>query len=282
MASRKDFASKKNAAKKPAAKPRKAASTSSPSAKASAPVAKKKPPQPVAKKTPWKLIIASFVSVSVIGTIIYQLLQVDPKQIRETGMNALLAEKLGESNNQQSKPISSPPSTTNAAVDKPSRTVPTQPKAVTKPAAKPTPKPTAKPVVKPTAKPTEKTAGKVPVAEKSIQGTPKEPYQFYKILAETSVETETIEAYKSTPKTAKLKNRTLLQTGSFRNGRDAERMKARLLLNNLPKVTVSKTTSENGTWYRVRTGPFLTFNELKAALTKLNKLNISPIQIPLK
>ena len=95
-------------------------------------------------------------------------------------------------------------------------------------------------------------------------------------------ETENIEAYKFTPKTAKLKNSTLLQTGSFRNAKDAERMKARLILNNFPKVKVSKSTSGNGTWYRVRTGPFITFNQLKSALTKLNKLNISPIQIPLK
>ena len=109
----------------------------------------------------------------------------------------------------------------------------------------------------------------------------KEHYQFYKILAENSVETETIEAYKFTPKTAKLKNKTLRQTGSFRQQKDAERMKVRLLLNNLPGVKVSKVSAANGTWYRVRTGPFITFNSLKSALIKLNKLNITPLQIPL-
>ena len=95
------------------------------------------------------------------------------------------------------------------------------------------------------------------------------------------METETIEAYKSTPKTAKLQNKTLLQTGSFRLQKDAERMKARLILNNFPSVTVSKTSSDKGTWFRVRTGPFITFNTLKSALIKLNKLNITPMQIPL-
>jgi cell division protein FtsN len=256
MASRKDFASKKKPARKKTA-------TSTP--KAQQPVKAKAAPPPQRAKKPWKLLVASVVALGTIITVLYQLTQVDPKEIRETGISALIEDKLSQSS--ESSPT--PARTTIAAP---------APKPVTaKPAA---PKTQAKAPEKIKAKP--KPVAKVPVTEKSTQGETKEPYQFYKILAEDSVETETIEAYKFTPKTAKLKNSTLLQTGSFRNAKDAERMKARLILNNFPKVKVSKSSSGNGTWYRVRTGPFITFNQLKSALTKLNKLNISPIQIPLK
>ncbi len=256
MASRKDFASKKKPAR------RKPATNSQ---KPQQPVKAKAAPAPAPvrqAKKPWKLLIASVVALGIISTVLYQLTQVDPKQIRETGISALIEEKLSQGNDTQ----------TSTSIDDaaPAKPVVTKPPVVQKSAQKPPEKTKEKPVVK------------VPVSDKSSQSTPKEPYQFYKILAEDTVETENIEAYKSTPKTANLKNKTLLQTGSFRNAKDAERMKVRLILNNLPKVKVSKTTSANGTWYRVRTGPFITFKQLKTALIKLNKLSISPIQIPVK
>lgn len=265
MASRKDFAPKKRSTSKSAStaravkKPKAQPAVSQPKT-ASAPSLQQTAPTNIARKKPWKLIIASLVSLSVIGYLLVQLTKVDPREIRESGISAII-DSAG----------------TNSAPDKPATT-----SAITKP----------KPVVS-SQKNTQKnqnqpkgstsTTAKVPVTEKSTQAKQKEPYQFYKILAENSVETETIEAYKSTPKTAKLNNKTLLQTGSFRNAKDAERMKVKLILNNFPKVVVSKTTSANGTiWYRVRTGPYVKFNTLKSALTKLNKLNISPLQIPVK
>jgi cell division protein FtsN len=254
MASRKDFASKKRSPK-PARKP------SSAKAAPAKPAAPKLDSAPVANKKSWKLILASLIAFGLIGLLLQQLINIDPREIRETGISALIEEKAST--------------------------------AVITPASSPTPPPKTSKAAEPTAakKNTHSNSAKaknndkaptnrVPVSEKSTIAQQKEPYQFYKLLAEDSVETETIEAYKSTPKTAKLQNKTLLQTGSFRLQKDAERMKARLILNNFPSVTVSKTNSDKGTWFRVRTGPFITFNTLKSALIKLNKLNITPMQIP--
>jgi len=257
MASRKDFASKKRSPK-PARKP------SNAKAAPAKPAAPKLDSAPVANKKSWKLILTSLIALGLIGLLLQQLINIDPREIRETGISALIEEKIGT---EETTPVSAP----SLPQKTPTTVKPTTAKKKTH----------SNPVT--TAKKKDKAPNnQVPVSEKSTLAIQKEPYQFYKLLAEDSVETETIEAYKSTPKTAKLQNKTLLQTGSFRLQKDAERMKARLILNNFPSVTVSKTNSDKGTWFRVRTGPFITFNTLKSALVKLNKLNITPMQIPLR
>jgi len=109
-----------------------------------------------------------------------------------------------------------------------------------------------------------------------------ERFGFYKLLQESEVKTPDQSAYTSTPKTASLDATYRLQTGSFRNLSDAESMKARLTLAGLPNITVSKTQGSNGVWYRVSTGNFTTYNELKKANAKLEKLNIHPVQRKVK
>ena len=101
-----------------------------------------------------------------------------------------------------------------------------------------------------------------------------ERFGFYDLLKDTEVETPEESAYKSTPKTAALDTPYLLQTGSFRQQSDAEAMRARLTLAGLPNVRANK----SGDWYRVTTGPFNTYNELKSATNKLEKLNIHPVK----
>ncbi|MCJ8338847.1 MAG: SPOR domain-containing protein [Pseudomonadales bacterium] len=204
-----------------------------------------------ARRSPWKWIVASFMAISAISFLLIQLSQVDPRAIRESGISAIIMDNsdnstIAEPNTNQSVTVSGT---------------------------------AAKQIIH--SKTAKAAVSKVPVTEKSTLAQQKEPYQFYKILATENVATENIEAYKSTPKTAKLQYKTLLQTGSFRQQKDAQRMKAMLLLNNLPNVKVGKITSDNGTWYRVRTGPFITFAQLRAAGAKLNRLNISPMQVQL-
>ena len=261
MASRKDFAGKKRQNNQSASK----RGGASPKTKQPAPVEKTQPnPSSKARPAPasklWKLIIASVLALSGIGFLLFKLSHVDPLEIRETGIAALIEEKTANDNTQIAETLERQP----------------LPPAVIKQNAK-----VPKPVTAPKPGKNSKTAN-LPVTEKSVSAEQKEPYKFYEILANSSVETETIAAYKSTPKTAKLKNKTLLQTGSFRNLKDANNMKAILLLNNLPNVTVSKATAASGTWYRVRTGPFVSFIPLKAALIKLNRLKINSLQIPVK
>ncbi len=247
MASRKDFAGKKPKSNQSASKKSGAAV-----APAEPAAAKLSPSRKVhhsnLPKSPWKLMLASVLAISVISFLLFKLSNVDPREIGENGIAALIEEKIANDTTVIPQEKDDP------------EAISVQTSQKTKNLA--TPKPTV-----------------VPVSEKSTQAEQKEPYQFYEVLAKNSVKTETIAAYKSTPKTAKLKNKTLLQTGSFRNLKDAQNMKARLLLNNLPNVTVSKTTSNKGVWYRVRTGPFITFNHLKNALVKLNKLKINSLQV---
>ncbi|NQZ32249.1 MAG: SPOR domain-containing protein [Oceanospirillaceae bacterium] len=256
MAARKDFASKKRRTAAPKSK------TASPKASsATAQASAEQYAAPPAKKRPFKVIVASLVSIAIIVLVLQQLMSVDPREIRESGITALIEQKIGSGNS----PVVEATEPTAVVTATPAQNKPKQ-----KSATKSNTEATVKAV-----------KSSIPVTDISTVAEKKEPFQFYKILAQDTVETETIAAYKSTPKTAKLKKKTLLQTGSFRQQKDAERMKARLLLNNFPAVKVSKTTSSNGTWYRVRTGPFITFNKLKSALMKLNKLNITPMQIPL-
>lgn len=273
MAARKDFASKK---RRTSAPKRTTASTKAKPTVAVKDTVEHRSPMPK-KKRPLKLVVASLVSIAVIALVLQQLMSIDPREIRESGISALIEQQThSDSAIAETKQVikSAPIASVTPTLQTPQKPTPT-------PTPTPKPKPSsskqsASVVAAVPAAPTD-----VPVTDISTQAEQKEPFQFYKILAENSVETETIDAYKSTPKTAKLKQTTLLQTGSFRFNKDAQRMKARLLLNNLPNVKVSKTTSNNGTWYRVRTGPFATFNNLKAALIKLNKLNITPMQITL-
>ncbi|MFC6670229.1 SPOR domain-containing protein [Marinobacterium aestuariivivens] len=56
-------------------------------------------------------------------------------------------------------------------------------------------------------------------------------------------------------------------------------MRAQLLLAGLPNVHTSRVEGSSGTWYRVRTGPFITYQELRKAESKMAKMNIQPMQI---
>lgn len=260
MASRKDFASKKRGATRTTGAKSAAKKTKKPT------VDEKKTPSaiaPSAHKGSWKLIIASVFAVSTIGWLLAQLIQVDPRDIRESGISAIIDENFTAQTSDKA-PLSTAPKSTNP-----------KPQIVKKQPLKQ--------LSNKLNNADEAVVSKVPVTEKSTVAKQKEPFQFYTMLAENSVETETIAAYKSTPKTANLKTKLYLQTGSFRSAKDAERMKVRLLLNNFSEVAVTKITSNNGSiWYRVRTGPYAKFNTLKVALIKLEKLRISPLQVPVK
>jgi cell division septation protein DedD len=263
VASRKDFGPNQRKTKRPAS-----ASTRKPAApkktENKAPTKPKPAPTPT-KKTPWKLIIASIGAIAVISFLLIKLSSVDPRQIRESGINALIEEKITH----QSVPEQASP--------------PTPKKTATKNSSEPKiPKQMSAPVVERSVTTKPASANKTASNQKSEVKAEEEKinYQFYDMLSKNSVETETIAAYKSTPKTANLQKKVLLQTGSFRNKNDAEKMKARLILNNLDNVKVDQSVSDNGTWYRVRSGPYLTFNDLRAALSKLNKMGILSLQIP--
>jgi len=110
--------------------------------------------------------------------------------------------------------------------------------------------------------------------------TDKSNFDFYNLLPESQVQPQAVDAYKSTPKDPNKKTNTLLQAGSFRNLKDAERMRAKLILLNLPNVVTEKTTASSGTiWYRVRVGPFANRSMLNKAEDTLAQNNIAPLRI---
>lgn len=129
------------------------------------------------------------------------------------------------------------------------------------------PQPAHKPSA-PTAKPESKSS--------------KERFQFYEMLPKNDVKPRQESAYHSTPKTAPLPSKVMLQVGSFRNSQDADSVRAKLILGGLTHVTTSRTEGKNGVWYRVRTGPFNTQAEVDAASKKILALNMRPLVISLK
>jgi cell division protein FtsN len=147
-----------------------------------------------------------------------------------------------------------------------------QPKDQTAPA----PAITATPVdIKPSAKPTTE------IAEGTDETTDnKSGFDFYNLLPESQVTPQKVEAYKSTPKDPNKKTNILLQAGSFRKLEDAERLRAQLILLNLPNVVTDKTTSSSGSvWYRVRVGPFDNRSMLNKAEDILAQNNIVSLRI---
>ena len=63
-------------------------------------------------------------------------------------------------------------------------------------------------------------------------------FDFYNLLPESQVQPQAVDAYKSTPKDPNKKTKTLLQAGSFRNLKDAERLRAKLILLNLSLIHI--------------------------------------------
>ncbi len=137
----------------------------------------------------------------------------------------------------------------------------------------PTPAATAPVVSKPVPKPAPKPAPQPePEPEKS-------KFEFYEMLPKAEVVAPKVDVYKSTPKDAKMEHRYLLQAGSFRDPGDAERMRAKLILQGFPGVRTDRSDGSNGVWYRVRLGPFDNRTEMNQAHNKLGKLNIIPMPI---
>lgn len=61
----------------------------------------------------------------------------------------------------------------------------------------------------------------------------------------------------------------LLQVGSFKNGSDAERLRAELILLNLPAIVEQAKIRNGETWHRVIVGPFKSKSKLASARSML-------------
>jgi len=102
-------------------------------------------------------------------------------------------------------------------------------------------------------------------------------FKFYDILPESEVVPPKVEAYHFKEKTQSDKYHYLVQTGSFRQLKDAERQKATIAFQGL-KANIKSVEGKNGNkWHRVMTGPFYDRSQMNSALDKLVAINIEPL-----
>ena len=74
----------------------------------------------------------------------------------------------------------------------------------------------------------------------------------------------------------------ILQAAAFANVEDADRLKAKLVLNGLEPHIEKITAGDKGTVYRVRLGPYSSLDALDTSNAKLMKLGIKAIRIKTK
>lgn len=111
--------------------------------------------------------------------------------------------------------------------------------------------------------------------------TAKPTYDFYTILPETETPIAEREWAKQKSVTGEREVRYILQAASYSDYKDADRLKARLILNGL-SPTIEKVTIEGkGTFHRVRIGPLSSVAEVDRARAQLDILGIKPMLLKL-
>ena len=118
-------------------------------------------------------------------------------------------------------------------------------------------------------------------SQNSASNNAENDFTFYDILKAGEVVVSQSN-YVSTPKTAKLDKPTLLQIAATKSKSAADSIAARLSKAGLKNVRVIEKTSGSGTLFLVRTTPFKTYSEVKAASTIVEKLNHHPLLVTVK
>ena len=74
----------------------------------------------------------------------------------------------------------------------------------------------------------------------------------------------------------------ILQAAAYTNSEDADRLKAKLVLNGMEPHIEKITVGDKGTYYRVRLGPYSSLDTLDAANAKLSGFGIKALRIKVK
>jgi len=126
-------------------------------------------------------------------------------------------------------------------------------------------------------KPADNEVHKRPQAERP----PKPKLDFYTILPGETVLPEPKgsgkKAAKAEPADAGVSY--ILQAAAFTNSEDADRLKAKLVLNGMEPHIEKITVGDRGTYYRVRLGPYSSLSTLDAANNKLGELGVKAMRI---
>lgn len=110
----------------------------------------------------------------------------------------------------------------------------------------------------------------------------KPQFNFYTILPEIETVITESEARKLRPEKTEKNVRYILQAGSFTQYRDADRLKANLVLNGL-NANIQKVTIEGkGQFHRVRLGPFANLKSLDKTNQKLKQMGIQAYLLKVK
>ncbi|MDI9246735.1 SPOR domain-containing protein [Marinobacter sp. CHS3-4] len=100
-------------------------------------------------------------------------------------------------------------------------------------------------------------------------------FRFYDMLPDSEVVPPKVDEY--TPGPDQTDFDYLVQTGSFRTEKDAERQRAQIAFQGL-RAYVSQIDLDSGsTWYRVNVGPFASRSQMNSAVDKLVSINIEPL-----
>ena len=121
----------------------------------------------------------------------------------------------------------------------------------------------------------------------AASSSPKRRFDFYTLLPELEVaipeDPAPVQDVKVSPKVAKPSNSAgyILQVGSFRKYQEADSLKAKLALmgveSNIQKVRVN-----NGTWHRVRVGPYRDREQLSRIRDRLRNNNVNAMLLMAK
>lgn len=118
--------------------------------------------------------------------------------------------------------------------------------------------------------------GNISKAEGKGPNTPAITFEFPDLLKDSEIQVDTA-PYQGTPADSRGQPASFnVQAASFRDEDDANELRARLILLNLP-ANVTPNESETGMWHRVTLGPFERRVDANRALTKLREQGISGI-----
>lgn len=106
--------------------------------------------------------------------------------------------------------------------------------------------------------------------------SPKLTFEFDDLLRNSRVTADPEPYLSEPPPQGSHDEEILLQAASFRSQEDAERLRAALLLMDLPAAT-SAISLANGRWYRVTVGPFDSKVQADRAMTRLREQDIAAI-----
>ncbi|HCD28008.1 MAG TPA: hypothetical protein DER02_10835 [Gammaproteobacteria bacterium] len=119
----------------------------------------------------------------------------------------------------------------------------------------------------------EQSVGPLETQESATTKQPRVKFEFPQLLSQSEIAADPNSYQVPEPKA----NQTFrIQAASFRNHGDAEKLRAQLLLQNLP-IQVDKMTIKGQEWHRVVVGPFERRVEAQRAMTKLREQNLAAI-----